>query len=150
MSLIKTQNEEQTAAFAAEFAAGLGGGSVVCLWGDLGVGKSVFCRSIIRSLCADPWLEVPSPTFTLVQVYETPKAPLWHFDLYRLSEPGEVYETGWEEALARGIVLVEWPGRLGVLLPDVRIDVTLHTTPEGPDFRAISIIPHGTSTKRTS
>ena len=82
----------------------------------------------------DPNLIVPSPTFTLVETYDTPLGPYWHFDLYRLETPEQVYELGWEEALAEGVVLVEWPERLGALLPE-HLSVTLEV--EGDGRRAL-------------
>jgi tRNA threonylcarbamoyl adenosine modification protein YjeE len=97
---------------------------VVGLTGDLGAGKTTLARAIIRAAAADPDLIVPSPTFTLVEVYDTPRGSFWHFDLYRLDDPQQVYELGWEEALAEGIVLLEWPERLGRLLPK-HLSVTL-------------------------
>ncbi len=106
-------SEPETIAFAARIAKTLKSGDVVLLSGDLGAGKSVFARAVIRVLSGNPALDVPSPTYTLVQVYETPVGPVWHFDLYRLKSPDEVFELGWDDALADGIVLVEWPERLG-------------------------------------
>ena len=90
---------------------------VVGLQGDLGAGKTTLARAILRAAAGDPGLIVPSPTFTLVEVYDTPRGSFWHFDLYRLETPEQVFELGWEEALADGIALVEWPERLGALLP---------------------------------
>jgi tRNA threonylcarbamoyladenosine biosynthesis protein TsaE len=140
---IVTKSEAETVDFAASFSALLKGGDAVFLWGDLGAGKSVFCRSIIRTLSGDPALEVPSPTYTLVQMYTLQGNVLWHFDLYRLSTPDEIYEIGWEEALSGGIMLVEWPERLGGLLPARRIDVRLENIPQQPNQRKVSIVRHG-------
>jgi tRNA threonylcarbamoyladenosine biosynthesis protein TsaE len=117
-------NEQATEALGATLAARLKPGDVVGLKGDLGAGKTTLARAIIRAAAADPDLIVPSPTFTLVEVYDTPRGTYWHFDLYRLDEPEQVYELGWEEALAGGIVLLEWPERLGRLLPK-HLSVTL-------------------------
>lgn len=125
-------DEAATAALAAAFARGLRPGDVVCLEGDLGAGKTAFARAAVRALTGDPDEEVPSPTFTLVQTYPASAGTVWHFDLYRLSGSEEVFELGWEEATADGIVLVEWPGRLGPLLPARRIDVTIGGAGEGP------------------
>jgi len=103
-------------------------GDVVALYGDLGAGKTALARAMIRALPGPPGAaeeEVPSPTFTLVQTYEREPAPVWHFDLYRLEGAGEVEELGFSEALADGIVLVEWPERLGALLPAEALCVTL-------------------------
>jgi tRNA threonylcarbamoyladenosine biosynthesis protein TsaE len=129
---VEVADEGGTARFAAALAAGLRAGDVVCLHGDLGAGKTAFARAAIRALTGDPDEEVPSPTFTLVQTYPTGRGLVWHFDLYRLSGPDEVFELGWEEATADGIVLVEWPDRLGSLRPARRIDVTLEGAGEGP------------------
>ena len=82
--------------------------------------------------------EVPSPTFTLVQTYEFPRAAIWHFDLYRIERPDDAYELGIEEALAEGIALIEWPERLGALLPEGRIEVHLRFG-AGAESRAIEI-----------
>ncbi len=88
------------------------------------MGKTEFARAFIRRLAgADE--EVPSPTFTLVQSYETPAGTIWHFDLYRLTRPEDVWELGFEDALADGIILIEWPERLGSALPARRLDLTL-------------------------
>ena len=86
---------------------------VVALQGGLGIGKTTLARAILRAAAGDPSLVVPSPTFTLVEVYDTSRGTFWHFDLYRLEEPDQVFELGWEEARADGIALVEWAERLG-------------------------------------
>lgn len=138
--MITTHTEEETSAYAQKFAAQIKAGDIVAMHGDLGMGKSVFCRSVIRTLCDDTALVVPSPTFTLVQIYDCAQTPVWHFDLYRLSDPDEVYELGWEEALADGIILIEWPERLGGLLPSSCINVTLSGTSEAPNQRTIEIM----------
>ena len=98
---------------------------LVALGGGLGAGKTTLARAILRAASGEPNLIVPSPTFTLVEVYDTPKGAFWHFDLYRLEAPEQVFELGWEEALAEGIVLIEWPERLGSLLPTPSLAVTL-------------------------
>jgi tRNA threonylcarbamoyladenosine biosynthesis protein TsaE len=101
---------------------------VVALAGDLGAGKTTFARALIAAFAAEAGQappEVPSPTFTLVQIYEFPRAALWHFDLYRIERPDDALELGIEEALTEGIALVEWPERLGPLLPVRRIEVRL-------------------------
>ena len=87
-------------------------------------------------------MEVPSPTYTLVQAYPSPVGEIWHFDLYRLSGPEEIYEIGWEEALGVHIMLVEWPERLGPLLPARRIDVRLEAVSGHPNHRKVSITRH--------
>jgi tRNA threonylcarbamoyladenosine biosynthesis protein TsaE len=104
---------------------------VVALEGGLGVGKTTLARAILRAASGDPGLIVPSPTFTLVEVYDTPRGAFWHFDLYRLEAPEQVFELGWEEARADGIALVEWAERLGTLLPADRLTVTLAIEGQG-------------------
>ena len=110
-------DETATERLGATLAARLRPGDVVGLQGELGSGKTTLARAILRAAAGDPDLIVPSPTFTLVEIYETPRGTFWHFDLYRLEAPEQVFELGWEDALAEGIVLIEWPERLGELLP---------------------------------
>lgn len=100
-------------------------GDVIALHGDLGAGKTELARAIIRAAMGDGDLIVPSPTFTLVETYDTPAGAIWHFDLYRIDTPDQVWELGLEEALADGVTLIEWPQRLGGLLPARRLDLTL-------------------------
>lgn len=133
-------DEAATAALAARIAPHLHAGDVVTLRGDLGAGKTALARFLIRHLAGDPAEEVPSPTFTLVQTYEHLSPPIWHFDLYRLTDPGEVVELGWEEA-RDACALVEWPERLGPLLPRDRLDVEL--TLDGPAARRAVLTGHG-------
>ncbi len=101
-------------ALARRLAPCLATGDMLALRGDLGAGKSTFARALIRALVGKA-IDVPSPTFTLVQMYETAQFPIRHFDLYRLSKPEELEELGWDEARAAGLVIVEWPERLAVL-----------------------------------
>src|SRR4029077_16203407 len=110
-------NETATEQLGATLAARLHAGDVVGLQGELGSGKTTLARDILRAAAGDPDLLVPSPTFTLVQIYETPRGTFWHFDLYRVGALEQRFELRWEEALAEGIVLIEWPQRLGDLLP---------------------------------
>ncbi len=128
------------AKMAAELADNLEVGNVLLLRGNLGAGKTVFARGLLRAMTGQPDLEVPSPTFTLVQTYDTARGSVWHFDLYRLKDSEEIYELGWEEALAGGIVLVEWPERLGSLKPARHLDIIISAVENEPQQRQIEII----------
>jgi len=121
--------EAATARLAQGLAALVRPGDTIALFGDLGSGKTTFARAFINALpgpggstLAEPE-EVPSPTFTLLQTYARAPAPVWHFDLYRIARPDEVYELGFEEALSGGILLIEWAERLGALLPAERLEL---------------------------
>jgi tRNA threonylcarbamoyl adenosine modification protein YjeE len=135
---ITTQSEAETIRAATDFADILKPGDIVLLNGDLGMGKSVFSRAIIRALAQNQDLDVPSPTFTLVQTYDTPQGEVYHFDLYRLKAPDELYEIGWEDAVSSGILLVEWPDRLGYLRPQTPISVSI-SRGSTPDSRLITL-----------
>lgn len=137
---------DATMRLGAALARALRGGDVVALHGDLGAGKTELARAIIRAASNDPGLIVPSPTFTLVEVYDTSAGSIWHFDLYRIEAPDQVRELGLEEALAGGIALIEWPQRLGALLPAHRLDVTFHLS--GGDARRVTLAGHGSWTAR--
>jgi tRNA threonylcarbamoyl adenosine modification protein YjeE len=110
------------ARLGASIAGGLGLGDAVALWGDLGAGKTTLARAILAALGVEE--DVPSPTFTLVQSYETsPKVA--HYDLYRLKSGRELEELGFDDALADGAVLVEWPERAPEALPPEALHVRL-------------------------
>lgn len=136
--------ESELSSLAAVLVPLLRAGDVVCLQGDLGAGKTTLARALIRA-ATDDATEVPSPTFTLVQTYDDARpVPIWHFDLYRLKQPDDVLETGWEEARATGAALVEWSDRLGSFLPRDRLDITLAPVAADADLRAITCMPQGT------
>ena len=124
-------NEAATGRLGASLAKRLRPRDVVALQGALGVRKTTLARAILRAASGDPALIVPSPSFTLVEIYDTPVGVFWHFDLYRLEEPEQVFELGWEEARADGMALVEWAERLGTLLPRERLTVTLAIEGDG-------------------
>ena len=113
-----------TERLAAAVAARLRTGDTVLLDGPLGAGKSAFARALLRAATADPELEVPSPTFTLVQSYDTPMGTIHHFDLWRLDGPGALAELGWDE-MRDDVVLVEWPDRLGDERPPGALAIAL-------------------------
>lgn len=124
--IIKTvdlADEVATQAFGAWLAQFLRAGDVVLLKGDLGAGKTTWARGLICSLLGD--VEVPSPTYTLVQTYTAPDFEIWHFDLYRLKQEAEVWELGIEEALDDGVCLIEWPERIDGLLNGTELVVEL-------------------------
>ena len=126
-------------AFGRRLAKRLRRGDAVALKGGLGVGKTTLARAIVAGLVQDPE-DVPSPTFTLVQTYPVTlgdgPAELWHFDLYRLDRPDQVYELGIEEALAEGVSLIEWPELAEGLLPKERVLTIELTIAQGQARRA--------------
>ena len=124
-------DEAATDRLGAVLATRLRPRDVVALVGGLGAGKTTLARAILRAASGEPALVVPSPTFTLAEIYDTPKGTFWHFDLYRLEAPEQVFELGWEEARADGVALIEWAERLGSLLPQERLTVTLSIEGEG-------------------
>jgi tRNA threonylcarbamoyladenosine biosynthesis protein TsaE len=130
--LIELPDCAATEALAAHTAAIARAGDAILLEGELGAGKTVFARAFLRAAAGDQALEVPSPTFTLVQSYATPIGVVHHFDLWRLDGPRALAELGWDEA-RDGIVLLEWPDRLGPLRPAEALTVALR--PTGPESR---------------
>ena len=137
------ENEAATAALAGalvKLAANVyaqQGSGVIALRGDLGAGKTSFARSFISAAMGRPE-EVPSPTFTLLQVYETPLGLIHHFDLYRLENPDDALELGIEDAFTEGLCLIEWPDQLGPWLPHHRLDVDI-THAKTPTSRCVSL-----------
>jgi len=115
-----------TAALGARIAAGLSVGDLIALEGDLGAGKTTLARAILRSLGVSE--DVPSPTFTLVQLYETPDLTVRHYDLYRIENANEIAELGIDEAVEDGVALVEWPERADGRLPGELLHVGLRAT----------------------
>ncbi len=107
-------NEKATLALGAALAPALRKGDVLCLSGPLGAGKTTLARGLISALTRE---EAPSPTFALVETYEAEGLALWHFDLYRLEKPQDVWELGLEEAFAEGASLIEWPERIAAHIP---------------------------------
>jgi N-acetylmuramate 1-kinase len=134
MIVIELPDETATAALAARLAALARPGDVIALKGELGAGKTSFARAFIR---ARGGVEtVPSPTFTLVQVYELAGGTIWHIDGYRLRDPEEAWELDIEDAFSEGISLIEWPERLGSLVPARRLEIALSASPTPAARRA--------------
>jgi tRNA threonylcarbamoyl adenosine modification protein YjeE len=129
-------DENATSALAARLAAVARPGDVIALQGELGAGKTSFARAFIRARGGDE--AVPSPTFTLAQCYELPGGTIWHFDLYRLRAAEEAWELGIEDAFRDGIGLIEWPERLGSLLPKRHLRVALEFG-AAPDARRATL-----------
>ena len=124
-----SKTEEDTAQIAIEVEDMLSTPTVICLDGDLGAGKTAFSRAFIRHLLSDADMVVPSPTYNLVQTYHNDR--IWHFDLYRLDNPEQLYDIGWEDALIANYCLIEWPERLGGLKPKNTVDITIDLLPDG-------------------
>ncbi|MEY4697249.1 MAG: hypothetical protein RIT14_1677 [Pseudomonadota bacterium] len=127
-------DEEATARLGVVLAELLRAGDAVLLEGPIGAGKSHLARALIRARLGR-MEDVPSPTFTLVQVYEAEGTEIWHADLYRLTHPDEVLELGLEEALAGAICLIEWPDRLGPHAPEGALHLRLAAKGEGRQAR---------------
>jgi tRNA threonylcarbamoyl adenosine modification protein YjeE len=137
-------DEEATRALMADIAAALAPGDLLTLSGDLGAGKTTFARALIRHLAGDQTVEVPSPTFTLMQAYELPRFNLVHADLYRLSGPAELAELGFEDIAPGAVTLLEWPDRAAGFLPADRLDVALTLSPQhGATFRNARVTGYG-------
>lgn len=136
---IETYSQEESMDFAKKMAEKLEAGSIVCLDGDLGVGKTVFAKGFALGLgITEP---ITSPTFTIVQIYEEGKMPLYHFDVYRISDIDEMDEIGYEDYFfGSGVSLVEWSNLIVELIPDNAIYVEIIKDPEkGFDYRKIVV-----------
>ena len=131
-------DEAATQSAGAKLATLLKSGDVVALYGELGAGKTTLCRGLISAL-VEAETDVPSPTYTLVQTYDAPDFPVYHFDLYRLKSPDELIELGWEDT-QNGLALIEWPERAGDQLPAWRLDVHLKPSEDG---RTLTLAGHG-------
>ena len=137
-------NLAATQALAVTLAPHLRKGDIVALMGDLGVGKTEFARAVLRALGVSG--EVPSPTFTLLQSYESDGLLISHFDLYRLKSSDELDELGWDDALADGVVLVEWAERAKGRMPADNLTLRFTLTPDGT--RGCAVEKNGNWAKR--
>lgn len=136
---LTSHSSDNTAQIALMVAPVLSAGQTLCLQGALGAGKSLFARTIIRALTDE--IDIPSPTFTIVQTYDAPAFEIWHADLYRLTDAAELNELGLHDATQTALCLVEWPDQLGFSPPDalwIRFDTT-----EDPDHRSLAFTATG-------
>ena len=134
---IAVSSADASAKLAENLAARLQPGDSILFFGPIGAGKTHVCRHLIQSLLNIPE-DVPSPTFTLVQTYDTRSGEIWHADLYRLSDPDEVQELGLSDAFQSAICLIEWPDRLGDDAPADALHVTIEPDPDHEDKRHIT------------
>ncbi len=137
--VFETNSEQATEDFAAALAGKVSPGTVICLDGDLGTGKTVFARGFARGLgITEP---IVSPTFTILHGYEGGRLPLWHFDVYRIEDPEEMYEIGFEDCFyGDGVSLVEWASRVKEIIPGDAVHVRIEKNLEkGFDYRRITV-----------
>ena len=134
-----SNSADETFEYAKKLAEKLPGGSVILLSGDLGVGKTVFAKGFAKGLGIDA--PVISPTFTIMQVYDSGRLPLYHFDVYRITDEDEMYEVGFEDYIyGDGISLIEWPEKIEGLIPKDAIKVTISKDlTKGIDYRNIEV-----------
>ncbi|MBV9077175.1 MAG: tRNA (adenosine(37)-N6)-threonylcarbamoyltransferase complex ATPase subunit type 1 TsaE [Methylobacteriaceae bacterium] len=138
LPLIELADEAATIALGRVIAAELEPGDVVALRGEVGAGKTTLARAILRAHLGDPALEVPSPTFTLLQTYDGPRGPVHHVDLYRLAGPDQLVELGFDELRQDGVMLLEWPERAESVLGTTRLDLALELELAGSGRRLIA------------
>ena len=137
-------DEAATRRLTLDIAALTEPGDLITLSGDLGAGKSTFARAFIRHAAGDEGIEVPSPTFTLMQSYDLPRFRLLHADLYRIGNADELAELGFDELREGAVTLLEWPDRAAASLPPDRLDVALTLAPDqGPTVRHVRVTGYG-------
>lgn len=135
----ETFSPEETFEFGKELGKQAKAGNVICLDGELGVGKTVFTQGFAAGLGIEE--PVNSPTFTILQIYEEGRLPLYHFDVYRIEEPEEMDEIGYEDYFyGDGVCLIEWASMISELIPETAIQVTIKKDLEhGFDYRTITV-----------
>ncbi len=133
-----SNSPDETQAFAADMAKRLTAGDVLCLYGDLGAGKTAFVQGLAKGLGIDE--PITSPTFTIVNEYEG-RLPLYHFDVYRIADSDEMYEVGFDEYVyGEGVSVIEWPQLIADILPDRRYDIEIKKDLErGENYREITV-----------
>ena len=136
---IESYSPEDTFSLGLECGKKAQAGEVYCLYGDLGVGKTVFTQGFARGLEIEE--AVNSPTFTIVQVYDDGRLPFYHFDVYRISDPDEMYEVGFDDYIeGDGVCFIEWAGLIEEILPEKRTEITIEKDlTRGFDYRRITI-----------
>ena len=144
VTTVFVENEADMHEFARRMASQLTAPQLILLKGDVGAGKTSWTRALIRALTGNPDLEVISPTYPLLQIYETPQGAVYHYDLYRLPEDAEdneddIRELSWDDARATGICLVEWPERLPSSLAKADQIIHFHIDTQNPNKRRIDI-----------
>ncbi|MFX4262105.1 tRNA (adenosine(37)-N6)-threonylcarbamoyltransferase complex ATPase subunit type 1 TsaE [Pelotomaculum propionicicum] len=141
MTVIKTSSAEETGILGEKLGLLLGAGDLICLYGGLGAGKTCFAQGVARGLGIEG--AVTSPTFTLINEHYG-RLPLFHMDVYRLDSAAEMDDLGYEEFFyGGGVTLVEWAEKIGELLPEERLDISIDRTPEGEDLRQVTLSPRG-------
>ncbi len=137
--IIETNSAEETFAFARQLGACAQAGALFTLTGDLGVGKTVFAQGLAAGL--DITEAISSPTFTILQIYDEGRLPFYHFDVYRIADPQEMDEIGYEDYFyGDGVCLVEWAELIGELLPEKRTQILIEKDLEkGFDYRRITM-----------
>ena len=140
MNIFESSSMEDTEKFAYELAQKAEPGQVYALIGDLGVGKTVFTKGFARGLGIEE--PVNSPTFTILQIYEEGRIPLYHFDVYRIEEPEEMEEVGFDDYVyGDGVCLIEWANRIEEILPEETVTIMIGKDLEkGTDYRMIAVI----------
>ena len=136
--IIESHSAQETMAHAREMAEKAAPGTIICLDGDLGVGKTVWAKGFAEGLgIKEP---VVSPTFTIMHIYSSGRLPLYHYDVYRIEEPEEMDEIGYEEYFfGEGVCLVEWASQIEELIPKEAVHVVIRKVPEkGDDYRDIT------------
>ena len=134
--ILMSDGVRQTAEIGRAIAGKLAPGDLVAISGTLGAGKSELCRAIVRALMCDEDLDVPSPSYTLVNVYDHKNFQIWHADLYRIGDDSELQEIGLEDAVADAVVLLEWPERWSSL-PERLVKIDIRVT--GTDERLLEV-----------
>ncbi len=137
--IFESFGSEDTHEFAKNLAATAKRGDIYALTGDLGAGKTVFCQGFAEGLGIKEY--VNSPTFTILGIYEDGRLPMYHFDVYRIADPEEMYEIGFEDYFfGDGVCLIEWAGLISELIPDSAVTVVMERDiKKGPDYRRITV-----------